>query len=189
MYLISFSCDFTKWQLLASQYVKQYAHVIFYLQIIGLFDVCGCGMMWEMTWRIFLRLWGGGDSIIWTYLFTARMLQTNPALKRQHSDPCCVKRKKLFHWSSFTSFHELQHERIQNFYCSRFTTTVYCSRSASKTSTAADLTLLHTVAEVHPKLPLQQIYHYCILQYTSSTTSTATINYRTFYLRARKCKK
>ena len=118
-------------------------------------------MLWEMTWRIFLR--SRMNSIIWAHLFTARMLQTNPALKRQHSSPCCVKRKKLFHCSSFTSFHELQYKRIQNFYCSRFTTTAYCSTTTSKTSTAADLPLLRTVAQLHPKLLLQQIYHYCIL--------------------------
>jgi hypothetical protein len=57
----------------------------------------------------------------------------------------------------------LQHNCIQNFYCSGITTTAYCSTAASKISTAADLPLLHTVAQLHPKLPLKQIYNYCIL--------------------------
>ena len=93
------------------------------------------------------------------------MLQSNPALKGLHSAPCCVKKKKLFYCSSFTIFHEQQHNYIQNFYCGRFTTTAYCSTTAYKTSTAEDLQLLHTAAQLHPKLLLQKIYKYCILQH------------------------
>ena len=102
----------------------------------------------------------------------------------------------------------LQHNYIQNFPCSRFTTTAYCSTTASKTSTAEDLQLLHTAAQLHPKLLLQKIYSYytlhhnCIQNFhcsrftatahcstTASTNSTAAIKYRTFYLHDRKYKK
>jgi hypothetical protein len=90
------------------------------------------------------------------------------------------------------SYRILQHNCVHNFYCRRYTTTVYCSTTASTTSTAENIQLTYTAAQLRPRLPLQKIYNYRILQHnciqnlycrkhttnvycstTASTTSTA----------------